>query len=63
MLFLQKTYLQLKETNKFEPIFKNQLLSVNEYLEVLLNLEKDKYSYGRGIIEDRYRETIIKLPV
>jgi hypothetical protein len=55
--------LQLKETNKFEPIFKNQLLSVNEYLEVLLNLEKDKYSYGRGIIEDRYRETIIKLPV
>ena len=25
--------MQLKETNKFEPIFKNQLLSVNEYLE------------------------------
>lgn len=33
------------------------------FLEVLLNLEKDKYSYGRGVIEDRYREPIIKLPV
>jgi hypothetical protein len=32
------------------------------FLEVLLNLEKSKYAYGRGVIENRYKETIIKLP-
>jgi hypothetical protein len=25
-------------------------------------LEKSKYAYGRGVIENRYKETIIKLP-
>ncbi|MDR3256194.1 MAG: N-6 DNA methylase [Endomicrobium sp.] len=32
------------------------------FLETLLNLEKYRYVYGRGVVESRYKDIIIKLP-
>jgi hypothetical protein len=44
--------------------FKNDhSIYISIFFEVLLNLEKSKYAYGRGVIESRYKETIIKLPI
>jgi hypothetical protein len=33
------------------------------FIETILNQEKYKYIYGRGIVESRYKDTIIKLPI